>query len=130
MIARILGALLLIYAAAYTAHFIFSSLYDAGPIWTVFNVISGVSILVALLANGFFLRSSDKSTPATVLFYANALLAIWFFRNWLNLLSLESGESVSTHSDVLWMLIAGLIPLVLATTGWRLWQAKKFRART
>ena len=58
---------------------------------------------------------------AYALFYANAALAIWFFRNWVHLLALEEGESVSVHSDVIWMIIAVLIPLVLATTGWRLW---------
>ena len=56
------------------------------------------------------------------LLYANAALAIQFFRNWVHLLALEEGESGSVHSDVIWMVIAALIPLVLATTGWRLWR--------
>ena len=49
-------------------------------------------------------------------------LAIWFFRKWVHLLALEEGESVSVHSDVMWMVIAVLITLVLATTGLRLWR--------
>ena len=59
---------------------------------------------------------------AHALFYANAALAIWFFRNWVHLLALKEGEPVSIHSDVIWMVIAALLPLMLATTGWRLWR--------
>ena len=129
MIARITGGVMLAYSALYTAHFIFDTLYDAQPIWTVFNVISAVAILIALAVNFVHMRAQAGSGPtsasrlgAYALFYANAALAIWFFRNWVHLLALEEGESVSVHSDVIWMVIAVLIPLVLATTGWRLWR--------
>ena len=129
MIARITGGVMLAYSALYTAHFIFDTLYDAQPIWTVFNVISAVAILIALAVNFAHMRAQAGSGPISVsrlgahaLFYANAALAIWFFRNWVHLLALEEGETVSVHSDVIWMVIAVLIPLVLATTGWRLWR--------
>ena len=59
---------------------------------------------------------------AHALFYANAALAIWFFHNWIRLLTLEEGESTRLHHEVVWQLIAVMIPLVLATTGWRLWR--------
>ena len=128
MIVRITGGLMLAYAALYTAHFIFDTLYDAQPVWTVLNVISAVGIVVALAVNFAHMRAQAGSEPdivqrlgAYALFYANAALTIWFFRNWVHLLALEEGESVSVHSDVIWMVIAVLIPLVLATTGWRLW---------
>ena len=127
-IARISGGAMVAYSALYTAHFIFDTLYDAGPIWTVLNVISAVGILIALAVNFVHMRSQAGSGPdivprlgACTLFYAKAALAIWFFRNWVHLLALEEGESVSVHSDVIWMVIAALIPLVLATTGWRLY---------
>ena len=48
MIVRLTGGLMLAYSALYTAHFIFDTLYDVQPIWTVFNVISAVGILIAL----------------------------------------------------------------------------------
>ena len=57
-----------------------------------------------------------------MLLCAYALLAIWFFWNWFSLLALETGETVSVHSEVLWVLILGLLPLGLATTGWRLFR--------
>ena len=129
MIVRITGGLMLAYSALYTAHFIFDTLYDAGPVWTVLNIVSAAGILTALALNFTHVRAQSGQTEVTVprlgayaLFYANAALAIWFFRNWVHLLALEEGESVSVHSDVIWMVIAALIPLVLATTGWRLWR--------
>ena len=129
MIMRIIGGLMLAYSVVYTAHFIFDTLYDAGPTWTVLNVISAVGILVAMAVNFTHLRAQFGQQEVTVqrlgayvLFYANAALTIWFLRNWVHLLALEEGESVSVHSDVIWMIIAVLIPLVLVTTGWRLWQ--------
>ena len=129
MIARMTGGLMLAYSALYTAHFIFDTLYDAQPTWTVLNVISAVGILIALAVNFAHMRAQFGQQAVTVprlgayaLFYANAALAVWFFRNWVHLLALEEGESVSVHSDVIWMVIAVLVPLVLATTGWRLWR--------
>ena len=129
MIVRITGGLMLAYSALYTAHFIFDTLYHAQPTWTVLNVISAVAIVIALAANFAHMRAQPGSGPdivqrlgAYVLFYANAALAVWFFRNWVHLLVPEEGESVSVHSDVIWMVIAVLIPLILSTTGWRLWR--------
>ncbi len=128
MMVRITGGLMLAYSALYTAHFIFDTLYDAQPVWTVLNIISAVGIVIALAVNLTHLRAEAGSGPASAprigayaLLYANAALAIWFFRNWVHLLALEEGESVSVHSDVIWLVIAVLVPLVLATTGWRLW---------
>ena len=129
IIVRLTGGLMLAYSALYTAHFIFDTLYDAQPVWTVFNVISAAGILIALAVNFAHMRAQYGQQAVTVsrlganaLFYANAALAIWFFRNWVHLLALEEGESVSVHSDVIWLVIAVLIPLVLTTTGWRLWR--------
>ena len=129
VIRRLTGALMLAYSALYTAHFIFDTLYDAGPVWSVFNIISATGIVVALAVNLAHMRAQAgygsyivPRLGAYALVYANAALAIWFFRNWVHLLALEEGESVSVHSDVVWMVIAVLLPLVLATTGWRLWR--------
>ena len=62
--------------------------------------------------------------PTAARLYANAALAIWFFHNWIRLLTLEEGESTRVHHEVVWQLIGVMIPLVLATTGWRLWRRK------
>ena len=127
MAARIAGGLMLAYAALYTAHFVFDTLYDAQPIWTLFNIVTAVGIATALPVNFAHLRAQAGADTvpqlgARALFYANAALAIWFFRNWVHLLALEDGGSVSVHSDVIWLVIAVLVPLVLAATGARLWR--------
>ena len=132
MALRAVGGLMMAYAAVYTAQFFFDTLYtDSGRVWSVFNFISAAGILVSLATNFLHMRSQATGEPATLarlgayaLFYANAALAIWFFRNWIDLLALEEGESVSVHSDVVWMFIAVMIPLVFATTGWRLWRTR------
>ena len=129
---RVVGGAMLVYTVLYTAQFLFSTLYDEPQrVWDVFNVISAVGILLALVANLAHLReqSADGALTAAragavALFYANAALAVWFFRNWIQLLDLEEGESVSIHADVIWDFVAVLIPLVLATTGWRLWRTR------
>ena len=127
---RGIGALMLVYAGVYLAQYLFSALYDNPQrVWDVMNIISAVGILAALALNLAHLRrqtSSGGSTSALVgahlLFYANAALAIWYFHNWIRLLTLEAGEVVIVPHEVIWQLIGVMVPLVLATTGWRLWQ--------
>ena len=61
---------------------------------------------------------------AHALFYANSALIIRFFHSWIKLRTLEEGKSTKVHHEVAWQLIAVMIPLALATTGWRLWREK------
>ena len=132
MVLRLAGGLMMVYAALYLAHYLFSSLYDnPQPVWDVMNYISGLGILVALVVNFGHLRSQSGSDDATlsrlsahVLFFANAALAIWFFRNWIYLLALGEGETASVPIDVIWDFVAVTIPLVLVTTGRRLWRTE------
>ena len=129
---RGIGGLMMVYAALYLTQYIFSALYDNPQrVWDVMNVVSGVGVLIALAVNFLKVRSQPdgESTILTragahALFYANAALAIWFFHNWMRLLTLEEGESTKVHHEVVWQLIAVMIPLVLSTTGWRLWREK------
>lgn len=120
-IARLAGILLLGYAGLYTAYYIFDTLHDPGSFWPVFNVLSAIGIVVALGVNIDHARTRRDALTIALL-YATVVLAIWFFRNWVHLLALEPGEAVNAHTNVIWMLIAVLIPLVLGTTGWRLWR--------
>ncbi|MDE2802894.1 MAG: hypothetical protein OXK21_08425 [Chloroflexota bacterium] len=130
MALRLVGGLMMVYAVLYLAQFLFSTLYDnPQPVWDVMNYISGLGILVALIVNFGHMRSQSGSDEPTLsrlgayaLFYANAVLAIWFFRNWIYLLALDAGESASVPVDVIWDFVAVMIPIVLATTGSRLWQ--------
>ena len=120
-----------VYAALYLAQFLFNTLYDnPQPVWDVMNYVSALAIFIALAANFAHMRSQSGGDEqlnlarlgAHVLFYANAVLAIWFFRNWIYVLTLDEGASASVPVDVIWDFVAVIIPLVLATTGRRLWQ--------
>ena len=127
MTARLVGGLMMVYAGVYLAQYLFSALYENPQrVWDVMNVISAVGVLTALGVNFVQLRrQSNASVPPGVgarsLFYASALLAIWFFHNWIRLLTLAEGESTTVYHNVVWQLIGGMLPLVFATTGWRLW---------
>ena len=124
------GGLMLAYSALYLAQYLFSAFYDDPQrVWDVMNVVSGIGILIALVVNLGRVRSQSGGEPLTLarlgvhaLLYANAALAIWFFHNWIRLLTLEEGESVSVPQEVIWQFIAIMVPLVLASTGWRLWR--------
>ena len=123
---RAVGGLMLVYVALYLAQYLFSALYDNPQrVWDVMNIVSAVGILIALASNLTLLRDAGAAIGSYLLCYANAALAIWFFHNWIRLLTLEAGESTSVHHEVVWQLIAVLIPLVLATTGWRLWRRQR-----
>ena len=132
MVSRVGGGLMMVYAALYLAQFLFNALYDnPQPVWDVMNYVSALAILFALAVNFTHMRSLPNGEPVTiarlsvhVLFYVNAALAIWFFRNWIYLLTLDEGASASVPVDVIWDFVAAMIPLVLATTGWRLWQTE------
>ncbi len=132
MVLRGIGGLMMVYAAVYLAQYLFSALYDNPQrVWDVMNVVSGVGILIALVVNlrGVLSQPAGESTTLTrvgahALFYASAALAIWFFHNWIRLLTLEEGESTKVQHEVVWQIIAVMIPLVLATTGWGLWREK------
>ena len=130
LISRGAGGLMLAYSALYLAQYLFSAFYDNPQrVWDVMNVISGVAILVALAVNLAQVRSRPGDERPTmerlgayVLLYLNAALAIWYFHNWIRLLTLEEGEITTVHHEVVWQFIAVMVPLVLITTGWRLWR--------
>ena len=130
MVTRGIGGVMMAYSVLYLAQYLFSPLYDNPQrVWDVMNVVSAVGIVAALAANLGRARSQPGSESTTLsrlgdyaLLYANAALAVWFFHNWILLLTMEEGESVSAPTEVVWQLIGVMIPLTLATTGWRLWR--------
>ena len=72
------------------------------------------------LDSGRGTRSGLTSVPRLRPLQCRPALAIWFIRNWVHLLVRKEGESVRVHSEVIWLVVAFLIPRILATTGWRL----------
>ena len=67
MVWRVAGGLMMVYAALYLAQFLFSTLYDnPQPVWDVMNYVSGLGILVALIANFGHMRSQSGSDEPTL----------------------------------------------------------------
>ena len=116
---RILASALILYAVIYLAQYLGSNFYSTPQtVWDILNPVSAVFILIALASNLVLKRSA-------LLIAANAILAIWFLNNWFDLLTLDAGESVSTHRNVIWHLIGGLIPIVLSGTAYHLWKREE-----
>ncbi len=57
---------MLVYSALYTAHFIFDTLYDAQPIWTVLNIVSAAGILIVLAVNFAHMRAQLSQQAVTM----------------------------------------------------------------
>lgn len=114
---RIVGGLLMAYAVVYLMQYVGSSFYDSPQrVWDVFNVVSAIAIVVALVVN---VRSVRDGVDIALL-CANAVLAVWFLHVWTDLLTLAEGESVSVHHDVVWEMVAAMMPIVLGVTGLKL----------
>ena len=137
MILRVVGAFLVINAIAYAAQFVFNDLYQDGQglepkhIWQVIDYVAVVVILATLAVNFMRLRSlppsggeaiSAEQLGAYILFYATAALTLWFFHNWIDLLTLAEGKSVSVYNNVIWKFIGVVFPLTIGTTGCILWR--------
>ncbi|MCE2528764.1 MAG: hypothetical protein J4G11_02695 [Acidimicrobiia bacterium] len=56
-------------------------------------------------------------------FYGTLVLSKWFFTLWFRLLGSGDFDSVSEADNVGWFLVSALNPLVLGTTGARLWKS-------
>ena len=137
MILRVVGAFLVINAIAYAVQFVFNDLYQDGQglepkhIWQVIDYVAVVVILAALVVNFMKLRSlppsggeaiSGERLGAYMLFYATAALILWLFHNWIDLLTLPEGKSVSVYNNVIWKFIGVVFPLTIGTTGCILWR--------
>lgn len=126
---RILGAYAMLTAAAVAVHFVVTPLYDDGstgfPVWKVFNWFMAPAVVLALAtgAIGKFRLDRDeggvgdavRALEANVLFYASAVLALWFFWNWF-------GDLTSREEASMWAFIDPLFVLVVGACGRRLWR--------
>lgn len=126
-------------AFAVALQYILTPLYaDLGTaalyVWFYLDILMAVSLVIAL---GYQLqakraadaRGSDgvalsrQRLEANALFYATVLVAIWFFRNWFDLLTSNPLGNQSVPTQFVWDLIDGLLPIVLVITARRLWRS-------
>ena len=135
---RVCAVILGLCAVAVAGHYILAPLYTdsaraALAIWYYLDLLMAVSLLIALAFQGQNLRAANaggndgggrsrERMAANALFYVTLLVALWFFRNWFDLLTSNPPGSQSVATQMVWDLIDGLLPIVLGLTAIRLWR--------
>ena len=127
-----LSVILGLIAAAVLFHFVFTPFYegsvDAGSIWTVLNWSMALSVVIALAVTyidkrGAGTGGSDATAYvcANVAFYAAAVLALLFFWNWFDSLTIgEEGQSQTRR--VFWPVINVWFIMLMGRVSARLWR--------
>lgn len=134
---KLLAVFLIGVALLVAVHFIFNSFYretlDAVVVWSVLDWPIALAIVVAVIVNFRRKRTLDRESEQSftreyvevnAATYATALVALWFYSNWFNFLSLGS-EGESAANLVVWAIVDALIVLVLGATGSHLWRAEE-----
>lgn len=139
---RVLAVILGFCAAAVAVQYVLSPLYaDRGNaalgVWYYLDFLMAVSLVIALVWQWQDKRAADmvgggddagisrERLAANALFYATLLVALWFFRNWLDFLTSNPLGSQSVATLMVWDLVDGLLPIVLGITALRVWRAAK-----
>ena len=125
-----LGIYLLGSALVVAVHFVFSPFYrdalDPIAVWSVLDWFMAVGIVVAVVVNvrrGLAAeRAAGSEAGAAASLAANAakwltiLLALWFFWNWFDFLTLEADVQAMPNL-IMWSFIDPLYAMVAAATG-------------
>ena len=133
---RVCAVILGLCAVAVAGHYILSPLYTdsaraALALGYYLDILMAVSLLIALAfqwqgkraaAGGDGGGLSREKLAANALFYVTLLVALWFFRNWFDLLTSNPPGSQSVATQMVWDLIDGLLPIVLGITAIRIWR--------
>ncbi len=135
LLRKLLAAFLIGVALLVAIHFVFNSFYresfDTVDVWSVLDWPIALALVVVLVVNFQRKRTLNQSAEENVTreyvevnsaTYATALVALWFFSNWFNFLSLGA-EGESAANLVVWAIVDALIVLVLSATGSYLWRA-------
>ena len=129
---RPLAIILAIIAIAVAFHFIFLAFYqdsvDPNQVWEILDWFMAFAVVVALVVTYNQKRGIESGTTDTnrfisvnVAFYAAAWLAIWFFWNWFDNLSL--GDELQGELRLtFWGFIDPLFILVVGSVSARLWK--------
>ena len=136
---RVFAVILGLCALAVAGHYILAPLYTdstraALALGYYLDILMAVSLLITLAYQGQNLRAvkaagsndggglSRERLAANALFYVTLLVALWFFRNWFDLLTSNPPGSQSIATQMVWDLIDGLLPILLGITAIRLWR--------
>ena len=132
MLHRILGGFNLLVAVAVAVNFVATPLYYQGgeyEVWSILNWFMTAAILISLVESGVALRAAKtccdgaacKSSCSCecLLFCASVIVGLLYFNSWLTgLMTPEPPEGIWLLQ---WNLIDAVFPVVVGTTGVRLW---------
>ncbi len=130
MLRRPLAAIVALTAVAVLVHFVLSPFYEdavgSGDVWNVLNWFMAFGVIVALVVTFLAKRNAEAGDCDTntyirvnVKFYAAVVLAILFFRNWVD--ELIGGGSDGDVNGNYWVLINTLYVILMAWVSLHLW---------
>ncbi len=135
LFAVILGFCAIAVAAQYILTPLYAHLGSAAIIvWFYLDILMAISLIIALAFQLQAKRAADAQDhdgpnlsrarlEANALFYATLIVALWFFRNWFDLLTSTPLGNQSVPTQVVWDLVDGFLPIVLGITAGRLWRS-------
>ena len=135
MLKKALAAILGLIALAVLAHFVLTPFYqdsvDVGQVWRTLNwfmAFGTIVILVSTFVDKRRIGSGENSTTKEYIavntaFYASALLAIWFFWDWIdNIAAPQPKEIIDLHIHLhYWGFIDPLYIILSGVVGLHLW---------
>ena len=136
---KLAGAYMIVLAVVVAVYFIINTVlgesfddFDVQSVWYVVDVLMLIGLVLALVFNYARKREEDGSDSGgavtrrylevNLAFYLTAAVTILFLHNWLSLLALGGDSLDGNHQAwVIWAFVDVMLPLVLGTTGCRLW---------
>lgn len=112
-------------------HFVFSPFYedllDTVQIWNIVNWLMAVGVIVTLIVTCIQKKGAggeggdtDTYICVSVAFYAAAILAVLFFWNWFDDLTVEDGQSQTRRN--FWVVIDTLFIVLVGAVSAHLWK--------
>ena len=138
MLRKIIGALLVVVAAAVAIHTVVEPLYHASsdaqpysPLWNILDPIMAVAIILTVIFGYIRKRDADAADEATVsrefvsanaVFFGILFIGIMFFWNWFNLLAPAFTAIGADAVSMAWIIIDAALPLLLGAMGMHLFK--------
>ncbi len=129
---RLLAVLFGAIALVVTVQFVVSSFYqdavDLDQVWTYVDWLIALGVLAGLIVH--YLRKRALGRPAesitreylevNLAFYLTVMLALWFFWNWFDDLTVGAESQDATHL-LMWTFVNPLFVVISGFTGFHLW---------